>query len=121
MQPVDQNVGTHLVGMIVKPFERLIAELRKLVAKWTYDAWLTFLRTRQHLLESAWDNSGLIDEWSDSDSECDDGSDEGSDLSVIDECDENEVDGLELERDDVDCDDLDLRWEESGVDSDDME
>ncbi len=79
-QPVDQNVGHTLADLIRVPFEQLIAKqhkrilakrnvekiklpaLRRLVAKWTNDAWKQLL-LKEHLLTSAWRNCGLIDVW----------------------------------------------------------
>eukprot|EP01084_Bolivina_argentea_P264632 448322_1 len=55
-QPVDQNVGHELCELIRQP------ELRKLVAKWTHEAWKKLL-LKEHLLNSAWNNCGLIDVW----------------------------------------------------------
>ncbi len=83
-QPVDQNVGHTLADLIRVPFEALIAKqherllakrrvekiklpaLRRLVAKWTNDAWKKLL-LREHLLTSAWNNCGLTDVWMDDD------------------------------------------------------
>ncbi len=79
-QPVDQNVGVTLANPIREPFEALIRkqhkkilgkikckkvnlpQLRRYVAKWTNDAWKQLL-LKEHLLTSAWNNSGLIDTW----------------------------------------------------------
>eukprot|EP01084_Bolivina_argentea_P264633 448323_1 len=41
---------------------QLSPELRKLVAKWTHEAWKKLL-LKEHLLNSAWNNCGLIDVW----------------------------------------------------------
>ncbi len=83
-QPVDQNVGHTLANLIRVPFEALMAKqhdrilarrqvkkinlpaLRRLVAKWTNEAWQKLL-LKEHLLTSAWDNCGLIDVWMDDD------------------------------------------------------